>query len=69
MVIRYDKLWKMLLDKKMTKNALRLQAEMSSSTMAKMSKNETVSMDVLLRICKVLDCEFDDIIEIKKVED
>lgn len=50
----------------MTKNALRLQAEMSSSTMAKMSKNETVSMDVLLRICKVLDCEFDDIIEIKK---
>ena len=69
MVISYDKLWKMLIDKKMTKNALRLQAEMSSSTMAKMSKNETVSMDVLLRICKVLDCEFDDIIEIKKVED
>lgn len=68
MVISYDKLWKMLIDKKMTKNALRLQAEMSSSTMAKMSKNETVSMDVLLRICKVLDCEFDDIIEIKKVE-
>lgn len=69
MVISYDKLWKMLIDKKMTKNALRLQAKMSSSTMAKMSKNETVSMDVLLRICKVLDCEFDDIIEIKKVED
>lgn len=69
MVISYDKLWKMLIDKKMSKNALRLQAEMSSSTMAKMSKNETVSMDVLLRICKVLDCEFDDIIEIKKVED
>lgn len=66
MVISYDKLWKMLIDKKMTKNALRLQAEMSSSTMAKMSKNETVSMDVLIRICKVLDCEFDDIIEIKK---
>ena len=69
MVISYDKLWKMLIDKKMTKNALRLQAEMSSSTMEKMSKNETVSMVVLLRICKVLDCEFDDIIEIKKVED
>ena len=66
MVISYDKLWKMLIDKKMTKNALRLQAEMSSSTMAKMSKNETVSMDVLLRLCKVLDCQLDDIIEIKK---
>ena len=66
MTISYDKLWKKLIDKKMTKNALRIQAEMSSSTMAKMSKNETVSMDVMLRICKVLDCEFDDIIEIKK---
>lgn len=66
MTISYDKLWKKLIDKKMTKNALRIKAEMSSSTMAKMSKNETVSMDVMLRICKVLDCEFDDIIEIKK---
>lgn len=66
MTISYDKLWKKLIDKKMTRNALRIKAEMSSSTMAKMSKNETVSMDVMLRICKVLDCEFDDIIEIKK---
>lgn len=66
MTISYDKLWKKLIDKKMTKNALRIKAGMSSSTMAKMSKNETVSMDVMLRICKVLDCEFDDIIEIKK---
>lgn len=66
MTISYDKLWKKLIDKKMTKNALRIKAEMSSSTMAKMSKNETVSMNVMLRICKVLDCEFDDIIEIKK---
>ena len=66
MTISYDKLWKKLIDKKMTKNALRIKAEMSSSTMAKMSKNESVSMDVMLRICKVLDCEFDDIIEIKK---
>ena len=55
-----------LIDKKITNNSLRIKAEMSSSTMAKMSKNETVSMDVMLRICKVLDCEFDDIIEIKK---
>ena len=66
MTISYDKLWKKLIDKKMTKNALRIKAEMSSSTMAKMSKNETVSMDVMLRICKVLDSEFDDIIGIKK---
>jgi DNA-binding Xre family transcriptional regulator len=64
MAVSYDKLWKKLIDKKMTKNALRVQAEMSSSTMAKMSKNETVSMDVLLRICKTLNCNLGDIIDV-----
>ncbi|MBQ8686105.1 MAG: helix-turn-helix transcriptional regulator [Clostridia bacterium] len=64
MAVSYDKLWKKLIDKKMTKNALRVQAEMSSSTMAKMSKNETVSMDVILRICKVLNCSIEEILEI-----
>ena len=64
MAVSYDKLWKKLIDKKMTKNALRVQAEMSSSTMAKMSKNETVSMDVILRICKVLNCNIEEILEI-----
>ena len=63
MSISYDKLWKKLIDKKMTKNALRIKADMSSSTMAKMSKNETVSMDVMLRICKVLDCNIGDIMD------
>ncbi len=66
MAVSYDKLWKLLIDKKMTKTELRIEADMSSSTLAKMSKNETVSMDVMLRICKVLECEFDDIIEIVK---
>ncbi len=66
MAVSYDKLWKLLIDKKMTKTTLRIEADMSSSTLAKMSKNETVSMDVMLRICKVLECEFDDIIEIVK---
>ena len=68
MAVSYDKLWKKLIDKKMTKNALRVQVEMSSSTMAKMSKNETVSMDVMLRICKVLQCNIGDILEIKTEE-
>lgn len=66
MAVSYDKLWKLLIDKKMTKTTLRIEADMSSSTLAKMSKNEIVSMDVMLRICKVLECEFDDIIEIVK---
>ena len=68
MAVSYDKLWKKLIDKKMTKNALRVQAEMSSSTMAKMSKNETVSMDVMLRICKVLNCGIEDVLEIVNEE-
>lgn len=63
MAVSYDKLWKLLIDKKMTKTTLRIEADMSSSTLAKMSKNETVSMDVMLRICKVLDCNVGDIID------
>ena len=63
MAVSYNKLWKLLIDKRMTKNALRIKADMSSSTMAKMSKNETVSMDVMLRICKVLNCNIGDIMD------
>ncbi len=68
MAVNYDKLWKKLIDKKMTKNALRMKADMSSSTMAKMSKNATVSMDVMLRICQVLDCNIGDIMDATKEE-
>ncbi len=68
MAVSYNKLWKLLIDKKMTKNALRIKADMSSSTMAKMSKNETVSMDVMLRICNVLDCNIGDIMDAEKEE-
>ena len=66
MIISYNKLWKLLIDKGMTKTELRKIAEMSSSTMAKMSKNETVSMDVLIRICEILNCNVGDIMDIKK---
>ena len=66
MAVNYNKLWKLLIDKGMTKTKLRKIAEMSSSTMAKMSKNETVSMDVLIRICEILNCNVGDIMDIKK---
>ena len=56
MAVSYDKLWKLLIDKRMNKTDLRLKTDMSTSTLAKLSKNEVVSMDVMLRICKVLDC-------------
>ena len=68
MAVSYDKLWKLLIDKKITKTALCQMTEMSSSTMAKMSKNETVSMDVMLRICRVLDCNVGDIMDATREE-
>lgn len=63
-MVSYDKLWKLLIDKKMTKTALCKKADMSSSTMAKMGKNETISMDVLIRICKALNCNVGDIMDV-----
>lgn len=64
MALSYNKLWKLLIDKGMTKTEMRLKADISTTTLAKMGKNETVSMEVLLRICKVLKCDISDIIEI-----
>lgn len=63
MNVSYKKLWHLLLDKDMTKTELMQKVGMSASTLAKMSKNEPVSMSVLSRICSVLDCNVDDIVE------
>ena len=64
MAISYNKLWKLLIDKGMTKTQMRLQADISTTTLAKLGKNETVSMDVLLKICKLLDCNVGDIMDV-----
>lgn len=66
MSISYNKLWKKLIDNGMTKTELRLKADIGTSTLAKLGKNEQVSMDVLLRICKILDCDIADIMELTK---
>ena len=66
MSVSYNKLWKLLIDKNMTKTDLRLKADIATSTLAKLSKNEQVSLDVLLKICKVLNCEIQDVIELIK---
>lgn len=68
MALSYNKLWKLLIDKGMTKTEMRLKANISTTTLAKMGKNETVSMEVLLRICKVLKCDISDIMELTKEE-
>ena len=64
----YDNLLKILIDKKMTKTDLRKQAKISSSTLAKIGKQEIVSSDVLNKICNVLECEVNDIVELVKDE-
>lgn len=64
MAVSYNKLWKLLIDKGMTKTQMRLQADISTTTLAKLGKNETVSMDVLLKICKLLDCNVGDIMDV-----
>lgn len=61
MKISYDKLWKLLIDKKMKKYQLREQAHISSNSVAKLSKDENVSLDVLMKICDTLDCDIGDI--------
>lgn len=68
MAVSYNKLWKLLIDKGMTKTDLRIKTDMSTSTLAKMSKNEVVSMDIMLRICDVLECNVGDIMDVKKTE-
>lgn len=66
MPVSYNKLWKLLIDKKMSKIQLRDAITMGSGTLAKLSKDESVSMDVLERICKELDCNFSDIVDYVK---
>ena len=64
MAASYKKLWKLLIDRDMKKKDLRELTKLSSSTIAKMTKNETVSTDVLIKICEVLNCDVGDIMEI-----
>ena len=61
--ISYDKLWKLMIDKKINKTGLIQKAEISSNAMAKLGKDESVQLDVLLKICNVLNCNVEDSVE------
>lgn len=63
MPFSYNKLWKILIDKKMTKVELTKAIGISSSTMAKMGKDENVSLEVIDKICAYLNCDINDILE------
>ena len=62
--VSYKKLWKLLIDKDMKKKDLREATGISTASMAKLSKNENLTTDVLLRICDALKCDISDIMEI-----
>lgn len=64
MIISYKKLWKLLIDKDMKKQDLREAAQLSSSTIAKLTHGENVSTAVLLKICTALNCDVADIMEV-----
>ena len=63
MQVNYDKLWKLMIDKKINKTQLSELAEKKKKKMAKMGKDEMVKMETLIKICKVLECKIDEIIE------
>ena len=69
MAVSYNGLWKMLIDKNMYKKDLAAELGLSSATMAKMSKGENVSMEVLQKICEYMDCNIGDIVSFEKIND
>ena len=64
MTISYKKLWKLLIDKDMTKTQLRKDANISTGALAKLGKNENVNTEILVKICSTLHCDLTDIVEL-----
>lgn len=69
MEVSYKKLWKILIDKDMKKKDLQAAAGISWASVAKLSKGETVSMEVLMKVCKALECNIGDIMDLIPAED
>ena len=63
MAVDYSKLWKQCIDKKMTKMQLKEAAHISYNAVAKMGKNEPVSLDTLEKVCRALECNVGDVVE------
>ena len=64
MAVNYNKLWKLLIDNNMNKTDLRVKADIGTATLAKLGKNQPVSMDVILRICAVFSCNIADVMDV-----
>ena len=68
MAVCYNKLWTLLIDKKKKKKDLRLATGISTTALAKLGKNEHVSTEILTKICRALECDLCDIVELVKEE-
>ena len=64
MAVSYNKLWKLLIDKEMSRTQMRLKAGISTKALAKLGKNKSVNIDILIKICVALECDITDIMEI-----
>ena len=64
MAVSYKKLWKLLIDKDMKKKDLRIATGMTTTALAKLGKDEHVNTEILAKICKVLECNIEDIVEV-----
>ena len=65
MQVNYDKLWKLMIDKKINKTQLSEKVGITTNAMAKLGRNESVQVEILAKICNVLDCNIEDIMELK----
>lgn len=63
MAISYNRMWKLLIDKKMSKADLRKMADIAPNTMTKLRRDEPINLAVLGRICDVLNCDYGDLIQ------
>ena len=69
MAVSYKKLWKLLIDKDMKKKDLRVATGITTTALAKLGRNENVNTEILVKICKVLQCDISDIMEIVETEE
>ena len=67
--IRYNKLWKILVDKKLSKADLRKAIGVAPNTLTKLRRDEEVSMSILIRICEYLNCDIGDIVSLENVDE
>ena len=68
MAISYKKLWKLLIDRDLKKKDLQAMAGISAASITKLGKNENVNIEIIEKICLALDCDFSDIMELKRTE-